>query len=430
MATIEFTCSKDAEPSAMSVYVHLDDGLIPVRSNPIRTTAVLVASALFLTAASLFHFRPFSPRLTIISFSSHPSSSSSDPNAFKPTWGVGPVLVKPGAPGPLQFPFAAKGGVGCLFSYGTMPSLLTGEEDFQDGAIKEEGWLYGAVLEGSGSMWAKPTGKPDDIVKGSLLCWPADTFQAKLAETDTFWEFPSDTADGVQRAVQRVVKADGDTVDAMVYYQPVLDTPATQKPKERKYSLKLQVKNDFEVPCTDKFDEGASLSAYMQLPATETFLSVDMPLGARMVLLDKTHYKVAAPGVKFFKFQVQPDIYVTMQQTKDSLMLLIDKVELNSETFASLENRYILEQHTEISWRDADPKTGTPAAIICKASADVQVDPPPPFSYVPTKMLRGLSNLMVSSFQSIQVGHIKALARDYQKWANDPAYRQAKGNKA
>eukprot|EP00457_Paulinella_chromatophora_P005016 gb/GEZN01005029.1/.p1 GENE.gb/GEZN01005029.1/~~gb/GEZN01005029.1/.p1 ORF type:complete len:530 (-),score=57.23 gb/GEZN01005029.1/:221-1810(-) len=152
--------------------------------------------------------------------------------AFVPKQGVDQVAVKPGPPGPWQMaPSAALGGPHCLFVYGPLRGHVEEAGDMAMGATIEDGWIYGARL--NGQPFAYPTGQSGDVVKGQLLCWPALSFKAKLKHADDYWGYDENypTQSNVKRGILAVVKKSGQTEKAIWYYQekPLLHTAEWRK---------------------------------------------------------------------------------------------------------------------------------------------------------------------------------------------------------
>eukprot|EP00457_Paulinella_chromatophora_P005607 gb/GEZN01005624.1/.p1 GENE.gb/GEZN01005624.1/~~gb/GEZN01005624.1/.p1 ORF type:complete len:481 (+),score=22.44 gb/GEZN01005624.1/:74-1516(+) len=139
---------------------------------------------------------------------------------FYPEFGIDEVLVKPGAPGPLELAptgfFRRKPKEpSALFLYsGKIPTPLT------TGVISYVTWAYGIKPNASGSL-CYATGDDKDIVKGKLLVWPAVGFRDRLEVADALVGY--DSANPQKSAVKRgfinVVHEDGHTEMAFWYYQ-------------------------------------------------------------------------------------------------------------------------------------------------------------------------------------------------------------------
>jgi len=57
----------------------------------------------------------------------------------------------------------------------------------------------------------------------------------------------------------------------------------------------------------------------------------------------------------------------------------------------------------------------------------VLLDPPAPFSLLPRPVLEQTGNaVMQASLHALQGAFIQSLAKDYARWARDPAYRASR----
>eukprot|EP00808_Paulinella_micropora_P026643 g46026.t1 len=145
-------------------------------------------------------------------------------DAFFPKEGMDAVLVGPVPPvAPAVFlpSLVRKNTPTCLFSYG--PQLLEDQQlpDFASRAVSHEAWLFGAKLR-EGTL-ANITGKPVDIVKGRLLCWPREVFSAKMQQADRARGFElSDRKSLVARDVAQVVKRDGQCKATFWYHRAAM----------------------------------------------------------------------------------------------------------------------------------------------------------------------------------------------------------------
>eukprot|EP00457_Paulinella_chromatophora_P002040 gb/GEZN01002044.1/.p1 GENE.gb/GEZN01002044.1/~~gb/GEZN01002044.1/.p1 ORF type:complete len:568 (+),score=89.19 gb/GEZN01002044.1/:244-1947(+) len=209
------------------VYTELADGEGPVSPllNPARTATGLVGLALVGLAGfarsqwtNLGHL-----------FSSSNNEQAGGWPAFVPKEELGNVVVKPGAPNLFQMLGVNFFGNGptCLFSYGTLLQDDEADAAFIKGVdSKQEAWLYGAQAFG---QFAHITGAPGDVLKGRLLCWPANTFKERLRTADQQRGYePGKTL--VRRDIVSVVLQDGSSAKAYWYYQSEPGTTTTAPP--------------------------------------------------------------------------------------------------------------------------------------------------------------------------------------------------------
>eukprot|EP00808_Paulinella_micropora_P031117 g20067.t1 len=163
------------------------------------------------------------------SLSSSSSSSSSTPSSFIPRQGTDAILTRPGFVGPVQLvkppgsggpdaPLPLSGQStkqkeNCIFTYGKLAVLLGGSKG-------KEAWVYGAV-GGSEENLAHPTGFSADILKGSLVCFAEEQYEAKLEEANKVYGFTQDTPGDptcTRRGMVWAVLQDGSATQATWYY--------------------------------------------------------------------------------------------------------------------------------------------------------------------------------------------------------------------
>eukprot|EP00808_Paulinella_micropora_P013643 g13499.t1 len=348
------------------------------------------------------------------------------------------VLLSPGPPGLLQAPPpSSQSQSSCLFLYG---DLLAQEGEVSRGVTRhtrDEGRVYGMLIdEQTGLGYA--TGRPQDVVKGRMLCWEASGFLDKaLARAESL------TQDQVGQAVQwgrgraAVVRRDSSTRSASLLLQsssgrtlpmpkkgPSRDYALVFKGPSRDYALVFKATPECEAVCTDKHDPNATLSKYMQLPVDQTFLSVDLPMGSRMERVGGSMFRLIVPSVKILQFEARPVLYAEIQQRSDAIVLVSNKLVMEgSESVRSLTDRFYVDAVSTIQWQDSP---GRPKRITCKAVTDIRLDPPPPFNLLPKAPLEATGQIIVKSFTFVQASFVKSLAKDYARWASDPAYRAAK----
>eukprot|EP00808_Paulinella_micropora_P011596 g33932.t1 len=116
-------------------------------------------------------------------------------------------------PGPLQT--VAASGIHCLFVY--TPT----DEDLQEGAHIQEGWVYGAKKTPAPYAFGTgKAGKAANILKGELFCYERMLFQHKLEDFDAFFGYnpthPEKST--VKRGVVEVVIKTGTSRTALWYY--------------------------------------------------------------------------------------------------------------------------------------------------------------------------------------------------------------------
>eukprot|EP00457_Paulinella_chromatophora_P001289 gb/GEZN01001291.1/.p1 GENE.gb/GEZN01001291.1/~~gb/GEZN01001291.1/.p1 ORF type:complete len:881 (-),score=138.65 gb/GEZN01001291.1/:518-3046(-) len=215
--------------------------------NPIRTAAGLLGVGLTGLAGYTAHkFGNF------LHFADETGSGGAS-SAFTPQEGVDGVLVRPGPPSALQLLPSPTSDLtpDCLFVYA---ALLKGgaakefrvqkkqktekikgfgkEVESAEVAEAMDGWIYGARQETKTGL-ATPTGEAGDVVKGQLICWPADQFQGKLRRADAVQGYePAKKREEqtVGRSVIAVIAEDGSSIPAYWHFQLPVAQVATEPP--------------------------------------------------------------------------------------------------------------------------------------------------------------------------------------------------------
>eukprot|EP00808_Paulinella_micropora_P010904 g29636.t1 len=176
------------------------------RFSPLRTAAAVCGAVMAaVTSARIFR-----------------SSDTHDEvwTPYTPRAGMDSAVVRAGPGGALQLlaPPAHDAESHCLFLYESPKKLGLGPA-FRESAESREGWLYGAkvVSRGPTGQLAELTGHPEDVLKGSLLCWDAARFPAKLEALDRLKGYEIEWE--VRRELAPIVLKDGSTKQAYVHYK-------------------------------------------------------------------------------------------------------------------------------------------------------------------------------------------------------------------
>eukprot|EP00457_Paulinella_chromatophora_P003736 gb/GEZN01003744.1/.p1 GENE.gb/GEZN01003744.1/~~gb/GEZN01003744.1/.p1 ORF type:complete len:536 (+),score=49.16 gb/GEZN01003744.1/:25-1608(+) len=149
------------------------------------------------------------------------------PANFMPKNGLKAVLAWPG-PVSSRLPPVSAGGPVCIFE--PDPPDQNSKSPSMEYATREEGWLYGVTVSGrsgSGTSFLAPSGRAEDIVKGTVCCWPRFLIKARMEEYDDQARKDS----GFYREIVSVVMQDGDSHHAYCYFYQ-----ASEKKKTREKS--------------------------------------------------------------------------------------------------------------------------------------------------------------------------------------------------
>eukprot|EP00808_Paulinella_micropora_P000235 g4125.t1 len=142
---------------------------------------------------------------------------------FQPQDALEELLVQPVLPPPLGVmhpPFPTRP-LPCVFAYTSVwnDMLRTYGQLLNAESFSRSAWLYGAKL--TADLMIQPTGHPDDIVKGKLLCWVGargGSLRIRLSACDRFHRYnPEDASNGLVRAEVSVVRRAGQTSRALCY---------------------------------------------------------------------------------------------------------------------------------------------------------------------------------------------------------------------
>eukprot|EP00808_Paulinella_micropora_P001434 g22822.t1 len=173
----------------------------PAPALKLRKAAAAAAGLLLLGSSSLW-------------FSKNSATTDSRSTTFVPNQGVEAVLVRPGPVGPLPLSgWSLLAGPQAIFVHADSPLA---QQLNTDGASSEPACLYGVRLLPEPTV----TGKPEDVLCGSLMSWPSSAFKARLQQADALMGYnPAKPYKGRHgRAVSRVVQRDGQARKAYWYY--------------------------------------------------------------------------------------------------------------------------------------------------------------------------------------------------------------------
>eukprot|EP00457_Paulinella_chromatophora_P005366 gb/GEZN01005383.1/.p1 GENE.gb/GEZN01005383.1/~~gb/GEZN01005383.1/.p1 ORF type:complete len:477 (+),score=69.30 gb/GEZN01005383.1/:133-1563(+) len=152
---------------------------------------------------------------------------------FVPKEGIENVLVRPGPPGgPLLLAPVPKPPTSpaCIFF---LPQELPdpdAETLMKDGRSREA-WLYGATSGGAGLGMA--TGRPEDVLRGRLVCWDKEQLQTRLAAADQHYRYKADGVGTVGRAAVFVVEQNGRTKQAYWYFRSSAPAVSAENAKKK-----------------------------------------------------------------------------------------------------------------------------------------------------------------------------------------------------
>jgi hypothetical protein len=170
--------------------------------------------------------------------------------------------------------------------------------------------------------------------------------------------------------------------------------------------------------------QDVSLATYMSLPV-EQYVLVPMPLNAKLSRINDD-FLLTVPPIKFFSLQVQPIVTARVTLQQNQVLISSRKCRINSLgdgpsyiDNVKLNDRFQFQALCTLSC-DANANT-----IMADTQITVDVDAPPPFSKIPTRILEATGNkAMQLSMNYIVQSFLKGLSEDYCRWASDAQYRE------
>jgi hypothetical protein len=186
------------------------------------------------------------------------------------------------------------------------------------------------------------------------------------------------------------------------------------------YDTKLSVSSTFSTPCSMAADEGITLSSYMQLPVDQ-YVCIKMPLDATLERLEGSRFNMTVPPVRFFNLDLSPTILCDVTQSATSVKIVSNECTLRGSPYVvGLNGCFKMNIVSEFKWTDVDNKR----CISSASDIFIEVDPPPPFCFISNSILEKTGRIAMSiALAQIENAFVKALARDYERWAVDREYR-------
>lgn len=215
---------------------------------------------------------------------------------------------------------------------------------------------------------------------------------------------------------------------------------AAAKPLTGPCVVRMKATHSTSTLITPSQDKDASLQNYMA-QAAENFTNIQLPLGGKISRVDGTHVELVVPRIQLFDVWLQPRAIA-------ELTTFPGRIEFGSQTEDvgldgshhvkefRLDERFNLDVHITFHWRDASGNSSSGESSSDEGMADsstiyangtlmIEVDIPPPFSFLPHSVLESAGNTAVAGTMSIIMSAFtSSLARDYNLWSQDAALRQ------
>ena len=211
---------------------------------------------------------------------------------------------------------------------------------------------------------------------------------------------------------------------------------------------KVKVRSTCSVPVSNRLaiqDDAVRLSNYMRLPV-EQYALVPMPLNSTLTRLpggSTSDFELVVPPVRFLWLQVQPVVHAFVVLEENKVVITGDRCTLKGSPFIAkvkLNERFSFNVWSELTWDDTLDKGNTAigndegisnqqdeseSTIYARSRIKVDVDVPRPFSAIPKRAIEATGDkAMQLSLNILLRSFMKGLARDYERWASDPDYRQ------
>lgn len=197
----------------------------------------------------------------------------------------------------------------------------------------------------------------------------------------------------------------------------------------RNFNTIVKVDTRFKQRCSNKANEGVSLSDYMRLPV-EQYVCLALPLDAHLERINTPSsssnnlFALTVPPVSFFHLSVSPKVYCNVTQDFNSVVIESNECILSGSPYVeSLNGCYKFHIRTVFKWEDRPGHK----VISSTSKLHVAVDPPPPFDRIPRPILERTGALaMNTAINIIEREFVKSLSLDYRNWATNARYRQAR----
>ena len=198
-------------------------------------------------------------------------------------------------------------------------------------------------------------------------------------------------------------------------------------PEPKQHNDDIDMETSYIQQQQQQQEEGLDLETYMTLPV-EQYVLVPMPLNAKLSRQDDA-FLLTVPPLQFFSLKVQPLVTAQVQLTPNQVTITSTQCRLQSPDHSEssylervqLNDRFQFCATTTLTWNT------TEHCIFADTHIQVDVDPPPPFGKLPRRLLETTGNAaMRISMNYIIQSFLRGLAQDYQKWAHNSEYRQAR----
>mmetsp|Transcript_22842 Transcript_22842/g.58180 ORF Transcript_22842/g.58180 Transcript_22842/m.58180 type:complete len:254 (-) Transcript_22842:475-1236(-) len=185
--------------------------------------------------------------------------------------------------------------------------------------------------------------------------------------------------------------------------------------------INLRAKSRIDTPVNAV--AGAALHAYMQ-ESPSLFTELQMPLGGKLRSVDTAVglYEITIPRMQLFDMWLAPKASARLKVDANKLVIGAEDCMLTGSHHVEqlgLNDRFNVD--VAITFAGHHPDPAAQGRIISDGMIEVQVDIPPPFSFMPKPVLETTGNAALAGSLSILLNTFaQLLADEYHKWAKAP----------
>ncbi|EKX37995.1 hypothetical protein GUITHDRAFT_115755 [Guillardia theta CCMP2712] len=179
------------------------------------------------------------------------------------------------------------------------------------------------------------------------------------------------------------------------------------------------------IAVSPKHDEGCSLGNYMKLPVDQ-YVLIPLPNKARLEKKDEHHFALRVPELQIFNVWLRPYVVATVDITEEGVTISAKECKLEgSPEVQRLDLNSKFDFEIKVLLQAREDVRGLRSMIVARSEVYVWVDPPQIFRVMFPKplMLETGNSVLKTTLNLLQTTFLKGLAQDYNRWAQDQAYR-------
>ncbi|GAX75869.1 hypothetical protein CEUSTIGMA_g3312.t1 [Chlamydomonas eustigma] len=200
--------------------------------------------------------------------------------------------------------------------------------------------------------------------------------------------------------------------------------------------IKMTAEGSSQCSVSPQNDSKTNLQEYMS-HAAENFANIELPMGGKISSLDQSHIELVIPRIQLFDVWLQPKAQAELSTFPEKIVFAsrTDNCRLDGSHHVQqfkLDERFNLDVNMQFTWRNiignsrsGGEGTTSTSTIFAEGNMVLEVDIPPPFSFIPRSVLQSTANTALSaSFSLILNSFVNRLAQDYSAWAQNPQLRK------